>query len=158
MLPRMASISDYHLAEIELFLIEELGNISACAKRMQVTRSALADKIARTPELQRAKGDLVQSVLDKAEKNIFSDVEAGDQTASKFVLQTIGKDRGYTTKSEVDANIMSGEEAANKLLAARQRAQGIQPSDAAVTEGAGVAGSVASPATPLIQGGESESE
>lgn len=132
MLPRMASISDYSTAEIEHFLVEECGNVSATAKRMNVKRSNLADKINRTPELKIARGDIIQSILDKAESNVFTDIAAGDVDTSKYALNTLGKDRGYTTKSEVDANVISGDEAAQRLLAARNRARGAAEGEVAV--------------------------
>ena len=44
-------------------------------------------------------------MIDRAEENVFAAVEQGDLTYSWKVLQTLGKDRGYTERRELDATV-----------------------------------------------------
>lgn len=67
-------------------------------------RANLKARIDKEPDLVSLLDDLRQSVLDTAEQNVFTAVEASDQAASQFVLRTIGKDRGYTTGVVGDKN------------------------------------------------------
>ena len=50
--------------------------------------------------------------MDTAETNVFDQVQAGDYGASVFVLRTLGKDRGYTERREVEAQVMHSLDAA----------------------------------------------
>lgn len=96
LLLRENRVSDLTLGTIYKSLIEHKGNISACARALEVSRAGLIKKIEGCPALVMLRDEFRQAVIDKAEDNVFADVEKGDQSASKFVLQTIGKDRGYT--------------------------------------------------------------
>lgn len=118
----MAKISDYSVAELEYFLIEELGNITAVANRLHVTRSQLKNRIDTSPELKLAQGEIIQSILDKAENNVFQAIEAGDVKESKFLLSNLGKDRGYTTKTEIEGSLLTGQGAVDRINEARKRA------------------------------------
>lgn len=128
-------VSDFHVEEIALFLTEERGNLSATARRMKVSRQSLKDKVDRTVELKFLVDELLQGILDQAERNIFDAVaEQGDLNQSQFVLKTLGKDRGYVTKKEIDATVLSGEEQARRIQEARQRAAATKEEPAPVPE------------------------
>jgi hypothetical protein len=72
------------------------GNLGAAARILGVRRSIVAKRVETKPELAALLEDFRQSVIDTAEDNVHKDVEKGDPTASRFVLQSIGKDRGYS--------------------------------------------------------------
>jgi hypothetical protein len=72
------------------------GNIGAAARELGVRRALVASRIDKEPELASLIEDFRQSTVDTAEDNVHKDVEKGDPTASRFILQSIGKDRGYT--------------------------------------------------------------
>lgn len=82
-------------------LIEHKGNVSRTAKVFYRTTSRMRDFIATKPELVAALDDLRENILDKAEDNVFTAVEAGDLGQSNMVLQTLGKKRGWTNKLEI---------------------------------------------------------
>jgi len=84
------------LAKIEEFR----GNVSAIARDFGVWRSNLVQYISTKPELQAALDDIRQTVVDKAESNIFAAVEQGDLGSSKMVVSMLGKDRGWVTREE----------------------------------------------------------
>ena len=73
---------------------DDVGLGSGQAVRYHITRSAT---------LQQVFSDARVRVIDRAEENVFAAVEQGDLTYSWKVLQTLGKDRGYTERRELDA-------------------------------------------------------
>lgn len=78
-------------------LVDCQGNVTKAAQALDVKRVLLQNMINKSPELQVLLNDFREEAKDIAEENIFSDVKRGDQSASRFVLQTIGRDRGYVT-------------------------------------------------------------
>ena len=76
---------------------DTVGMGSAQAVRYHITRS---------PALQQVMADSRERIIDTAEDNIFRAVESGDKAYSWKVLQTLGKDRGYTERREVDPHIV----------------------------------------------------
>lgn len=85
-------------AEIWDALELEEGNVSAAARRLDMTRNKLQERIDRSPELQILMGDLREEVVDVAEVNTMKRAKSGsDPIAEKFVLQTLGKRRGWNT-------------------------------------------------------------
>lgn len=78
-------------------LVQSSGNISAAARSVEITRGAFKSRIDKNPACVALLEDLRESVIDKAESNIFADVEKGDQSASRLVAQTIGKARGWSS-------------------------------------------------------------
>lgn len=85
-------------AEIWEALELEEGNVSAAARRLDMTRTKLQERIDRSPELQILMGDLREEVVDVAEVNTMKRAKSGsDPIAEKFVLQTLGKRRGWNT-------------------------------------------------------------
>lgn len=90
-------------AKIEryLHLIEECrGNISEMARQEAKRRTDVKDYIDRTPELLTALNDWRQGIIDKSEDNIFKAAESGDLGASKMIVATLGKDRGWVPREE----------------------------------------------------------
>ena len=76
----------------------EDGNVSAAARRLDMARNKLQERIDRSPELQVLMGDLREEAVDVAEVNTMKRAKSGsDPIAEKFVLQTLGKRRGWNT-------------------------------------------------------------
>lgn len=88
--------------EIGEALFDMNGNFTAvCIKlskggKRPVTRSYLKDRISNSPLLIEVLDDIRESALDAAERNVFEAVRAGRIEESKFVLTTLGRERGYT--------------------------------------------------------------
>ena len=76
---------------------DTVGMGSAQAVRYHITRS---------PVLQQVMADSRERIIDTAEDNIFRAVESGDKAYSWKVLQTLGKNRGYTERREVDQHVV----------------------------------------------------
>ena len=87
-------------SEIIEALIKTDGMIAFAAKTLLMNRAALKARIERTPALVAALEDIKEELLDYAEFNLHASVKAGDVGSAKFVLSTIGKQRGYVTRTE----------------------------------------------------------
>jgi hypothetical protein len=72
------------------------GNLSAVAAELGVRRSYIVERVNTTPDLKVLVEDLREAVVDKAEDNIFTSVDKGDDAMSRFVASTLGKARGWT--------------------------------------------------------------
>lgn len=82
-------------------LLRSSGSIADAAALLGVRRHELATRISRDPELRQYHMDFVESAIDKAQQNVFQAVANGDYAASQFVLTTLGKGRGFSTKQEL---------------------------------------------------------
>jgi len=71
------------------------------------TTSPIYRFIKTTPAIRRAYEESRTTLLDDAEGNVFDQVYHEDTDtkfrAAKFVLTTLGKERGYTQRSEIDS-------------------------------------------------------
>ena len=81
-----------------LFSVE--GNLSAAAKILGVRRNKLASFINNNRELRAIHMDFMEAMIDAAQDVVFTAVKDGDYDAAAFVLTTLGKDRGYSSKQE----------------------------------------------------------
>lgn len=89
--------------ELARLLMEHRGNVSRVAEVMDVTPYAIRYHISRSPRLRQLWEDSRETLIDRAEANIFDAVEGGNLSYSWKILQTLGKNRGYTERREVDS-------------------------------------------------------
>ena len=71
------------------------GNIAESARRMRVTRVALAVRVSRSPQLKAIVADSRDIMVDYAETSLFRAVKKGQAWAVCFALKCQGKTRGY---------------------------------------------------------------
>lgn len=120
--------SRYTLQEYYDALSQTKGNISACARLLNMRRSSLKERIDASPELRAKLEEVREEMLDKAEENVYDRVEQGDDAMTRFVLSTLGKERGYTQKTEVDnKHSFVGQGAVDRIMAGRERARNEAP-------------------------------
>ena len=110
--------------EIVAALEQSEGILVDAAKLLGVRRFELEDIINGDEHLSRVHISLIEEVIDRAQKNVFKAVSDGNYTASIFVLQNIGKERGFSTRAELtlkstakDVNQMSEKELVDYLEA-----------------------------------------
>jgi hypothetical protein len=104
--------SDYKFSDTQIAdaLRVTRGNLSDAARLLtercgiSCSRAYLKRATTSRPMLVELVADMTQAIVDKAEDNIFNLVEHGDDKASYFILRTLGKDRGYVPKEEVEAS------------------------------------------------------
>lgn len=85
-------------------LIKHEGDITSVIAELKISRNTFYNwkRTHRTlsDALDKIRDISVDSRVDKAEENVFNAVDQGDLKASKFVLDRLGKDLGYTTRIE----------------------------------------------------------
>ena len=106
--------------EIELALRRHAGVQARAAYALSralgagVSRAAIANPAKASPRLQEAIREAKEEILDMAEDVVFDNLRAGDLQAARFVLETQGRNRGWTRKAvvlhTVDPSQLSEEE------------------------------------------------
>jgi hypothetical protein len=77
------------------------GNLSAIARRLNVTRATVYNYANRWKTVEDAIEEEKQGMLDFTENQLFKQVQAGNITAIIFTLKTLGKNRGYVERQEI---------------------------------------------------------
>jgi hypothetical protein len=77
------------------------GNLSAVARRLNVTRATVYNYAKRWKTVEDAIDEEKQGMLDFTENQLFKQVQAGNITAIIFTLKTLGKNRGYVERQEI---------------------------------------------------------
>ena len=89
-------------SEVIAQLKKSMGNVSHAARALGMTRTRLCARIAEHPELREIVTDARQTMVDDAENALHASVISKEGWAVTFVLKTIGRDRGYVEKQEVE--------------------------------------------------------
>jgi hypothetical protein len=102
---------ELHTVKQILKAIENSGGIKTnVAKKLSISRQTV-DRYQRVyPSIAKALEEEMDTVLDKAESNIFSGVQEGDIPISQWILRYKGKHRGYSEKLETEINGKDGNE------------------------------------------------
>lgn len=89
----------YHVQTVELtasLLRETWGNLTAVANILGITREAVEQFITRHPELKAVVAEARRVTVDTAKWQLRDALFAGEPWAIKLVLETLGKDEGFT--------------------------------------------------------------
>ena len=78
------------------------GLVAPAARRLGVTRAAVYAMARSHPTVKAAMDDARADILDLCESNIFQAVTKGNLNMSTYLLDRLGKDRGYVTRQEVE--------------------------------------------------------
>ena len=98
--------SKYHIIKrpanhIIIKAIEKAGGlIKPTARALNVSRKSVYNWIEKDPELQEAKRQAEESMLDMAEGALYTNVQEGREASIFFLLKTKGKERGYVEREE----------------------------------------------------------
>jgi len=76
-------------------------NISEIAQRLGVSWYTGKERINRNEITKRAFQDEREATKDLAEKTVLKSIKNGNTQDAKWWLSTIGKDRGFTEKQEI---------------------------------------------------------
>ena len=90
------------------------GIVSQIAKRLSVDWSTARKYINAWDETKKAFEDERETILDMAESTIFKSVKEGNSQDAKWVLSTLGKNRGFSERQEITG--ANGETFANKVV------------------------------------------
>ena len=91
---------------------EARGVVRDAAALIGVPEADLRRALARWPELRDVQQAQREHLLDIAEKRLAEAVEEGDMSSVKYVLNSLGRQRGYGTKVQVESGV------SDELLAA----------------------------------------
>jgi hypothetical protein len=104
-----AAISAQHHKREEMLaeaIYEHRGVLSKVARTVGLgSGSSVRYHIARSPRLKQVFADARERVVDTAEDNVFTAIDDGNLSFSWKLLQTLGKDRGYTERKEIDQHV-----------------------------------------------------
>ena len=81
--------------DIAAALRESKGFFAEAARRLGVTRQAVAKRVRASATLSAVEAECVETNLDTAESRLTAAIEDGAGWAIKFFLQCKGKERGY---------------------------------------------------------------
>jgi hypothetical protein len=84
-------------ADIYQALVASEGNISEAARALCISRTRCKQRVDKNIVLTALLLDMTEEIVDIAAGNIFRDVRANDPTMNRFVAQTLGKERGFST-------------------------------------------------------------
>lgn len=88
-------------ATIEHALRKSYGILTHAAKELGVTRAAVDYHVRSSPKLKAVVAESREIIVDHAEHNVMDAVVTkGDEGLSKWVLERLGKKRGYGNSTE----------------------------------------------------------
>lgn len=71
------------------------GNMSLAARRLKVTRAAIAYYVREYPTVRQAHDEAAAQITDYAEGHLVAGVIKGDWDRVKYWLENKGRERGY---------------------------------------------------------------
>ena len=83
---------------------DNLCNVSKTCKQLDITRQCFYSWIDLDSVFEQRINNIKASMIDKAEENILNAIDEGNLKASMFLLTTLGKNRGYSTKQIIEAS------------------------------------------------------
>lgn len=97
---RINASGPYHLPDVLAAIYVSRSNYAEMARLLGRNRSKVRDYVLRTSEAKLAFDDVREALLDDVESYTFTAAINGDGPSQRFLLQTLGKDRGYSTRQE----------------------------------------------------------
>lgn len=91
----------YSDERIEQALTRARGMVYVAARILKCSPNTIKARLAKSEHLQRVQKEESEILLDVAELKLIEAVERGEWWAIKYTLSTLGKSRGYTTRTEV---------------------------------------------------------
>jgi len=95
------------------------GIKSTVAKRLGCTWDTANNAINSTDVTKRAFQDERETILDMAETTLLKSVQEGDVQSSKWMLSTLGKNRGYNEKTDIvitgDVTVLTPEQRKERI-------------------------------------------
>lgn len=90
------------LIEVDVYaaLMHERGNLGRAAKLLCRPRRVLTDWMRSVPEMHQVLDEIRDTRIDNIQDSVISAAELGDGAQARFVLTTLGKERGFTTRVE----------------------------------------------------------
>jgi len=84
-------------------LVRTGGLKGPAARALRCHRHTINSYIERYPAVKQAQEDALQDTIDLAQSRLVALVKKDDWRAIRFLLCTLGKDRGFTERTEIQA-------------------------------------------------------
>ena len=78
------------------------GIMLSIAKNLGVSRNSVYEFCNKHPEMMELRYQEEEKILDIAENSLFNQAKNQEQWATKYLLATKGKSRGYVEKTELE--------------------------------------------------------
>lgn len=114
--------SRYSVEQVCEILHKYHGLVLQSSRQLGCSRGALCRFIDRHPEARKAQEEGREAILDLAEGVLIQNLGRLDLEAAKFALSTLGKQRGYTTRTETE--VTSGGEPIRPVIHFTKRRKG----------------------------------
>ena len=98
----MAGKAAWTTADMADAIRETAGIKTAAARRLGCHVMTIDRYIERYPTVAAAYTEARAGIVDMAESVLVRRLNAGEWDAAKFVLTTLGRDRGWTPRADVD--------------------------------------------------------
>jgi len=73
---------------------------STTAEVLNISYTAFKNLVSQRPELDEALKDMREEMVDSVEASMIENALNGNVTAAKYILDNLGKSRGYNVKRE----------------------------------------------------------
>ena len=97
----MARPNGHTAADVAQAIRDTNGMVSAAARKLGVSRQTVYRYINQYVSVKEAVDDAREQLLDMTESKLFEAVKDGNVTAAMFVLKTVGRNRGYVERQEL---------------------------------------------------------
>ena len=112
----MARPNGHTAEEIADAIRKANGMVSLAARDLGVSRMTVYRYIDRYATVKEALTDAREQLLDMTESELFKAIKAGNVTAIMFALKTIGKDRGYVERSQIEHSGADGDDITVRII------------------------------------------
>lgn len=93
-------LGPYHKQDVVAAILKHGGLISGAARELSRSRSGFDRYIKTNRDVFEYWSDIRESNIDILERNVMREALGGDLGACLFLLKTIGKGRGYSSRQE----------------------------------------------------------
>lgn len=94
------------LKDVKKAIREHRGNVTNASATLGISRVALSYRISHNPKLKEIvkteRENKREEKVDKAESNVEVMLDAKDWRATRYILSTLGRNRGYVERQEVE--------------------------------------------------------
>lgn len=97
---RLDRYGPYDPVDVAAAILMTGGVFSQMASLLGRNRNRVRDYVLSRPEVKRVYDEVRESILDEVECSVIKSALNGDTANQRFILTTLGKDRGYTTRVE----------------------------------------------------------
>ena len=127
----MAGTKRYAEKDVIAAIRDARGIKATAAANLGCTRQTIDNYISGSPAIAAAYREARDTLLDHAESQLVAKVDQGEWPAIRFLLVTLGKDRGFTERAELQT-FTPGDADRQEFLDALDRIYGHDPDDSQV--------------------------